>query len=239
MPRFPYGPRPISRQIQYSRRDQQPAEPKVEDKGFSESDLLKNAAFSPELSFLLAMTLKDGLRQGSAIEMLKSIEPFVSASDREAIHQILGAQRMADEYRRTPPNVPHGYPGSGLNEFSKLSRQQSLLEILQNYASRESSDMMRALQRSAQMQENFERMTRRMEKMRNMKTSSPQDMFEAMSMFMPQDQQSQFKNMQNMMRMMNMMGNTKGFKPEDMFKFMGNMSGFKPEDMFKFMGNNR
>ena len=239
MPRFPYGPRPISRQIQYSRREQQPTEPKAEEREFNQNDILKNASFSPELSFLLAMTLKDGLRQGSAIDMLKNIEPLVSAGDREAIHKILGAQRMAEEYRRTPPNIPHGYPGSGLNEFSKLSRQQALLEILQNYASRESSDLMRALQRSTQMQENFERMTRRIEKMRNMKTSSPQDMFEAMSMFMPQDQQSQFKNMQNMMRMMNMMGNSNGFKPEDMFKFMGNMNGFKPEDMFKFMNNNR
>lgn len=226
MPRFPYGPRPISRQIQYSRRDQQPVEPKAEEKNFSENDILRNASFSPELSFLLAMTMKDGLKQGSATDMLKSIEPFVSTGDREAIHQILGAQRMAEEYRRNPPNIPHSYPGSGLNEFSKLSRQQSLLEILQNYASRESSDLMRALQRSAQMQENFERMIRRMEKMRNMKTSSPQDMFEAMSMFMPKDQQSQFNNMQNMMRMMNMMGNMNGFKPEDMFKFM-NMNNNK------------
>lgn len=222
MPRFPYGPRPISRQIQYTRRDQQPMEPKSNRSGYSENDILKSASFSPELSFLLAMTLKDGLRQGSAFDMLKNIEPFVSAGDREAIHQILGARKMAEDYRKNPPVIPHGYPGSGLNEFSKLSRQQALLEILQSYASRESSDMMRALQRSAQMQENFERMIRRMEKLRNMKTSSPQDMFEAMSMFMPQDQQSQFNNMQNMMRMMNMMGNMNGFKPEDMFKFMNN-----------------
>ena len=102
MPRFPYGPRPISRQIQYTRRDQPPAEPREDSKAFSENDILKNASFSSELSFLLAMTLKDGLRQGSALDMLKNIEPFVSAGDREAIHQILGARQMAEEYRRNP-----------------------------------------------------------------------------------------------------------------------------------------
>lgn len=228
MPRFPYGPRPVTRQVQYTRRDQQPNEPKPEGAEHTDKDILKNASFSPELSFLLAMTLKDGLRQGSAVDLLRSIEPYVSARDREAIHRIMGAQQMAEEYRRNPPAAPpHGFPGSGLNGFSRLSRQQTLLEILQNYASRESSDLMKTLQRSAQMQENFDRMTRRMEKMRNMKTSSPEDMFEALSMFMPASEQSQFKNMQNMMRMMGTMGN------------MGNMSGFKPEDIFKFMNNNR
>jgi hypothetical protein len=220
MPKFPYGPRPVSRQIQYTRRDSQPTENSAEHFEQSEKDILKNASFSPELSFLLAMTMKDGLRQGSAMDLLRNIEPHVSASDREAIHQIIGAQKMAEEYRRNPPTMPYGFPGSGLNNFSRMSRQQALLEILQNYASNESSDMMRALQRSTQMQENFDRMVKRMEKMRNMNMSAPEDMFEAMSMFMPQEQQSQFKNMQNMMSMMGKMGNMKGFKPEEIFKFM-------------------
>ena len=222
MPRYPYGPRPVTRQIQYSRRDQQQPEPKTEPKEDPDRDILKNAAFSPELSFLLAMTLKDGLRQGSATDLLRSIEPYVTAGDREAIHQILGAQQVAVEYRKNPPTAPYGFPGAGLNGFSRLSRQQTLLEILQHYASRDSSDMMKTLQRSTQMQENFDRMIRRMDKLRNMNTAAPEDMFDAMSMFMPTEQQSQFKNMQNMMRMMNTMGNMNGFKPEDIFKFMNN-----------------
>jgi hypothetical protein len=222
MPKFPYGPRPVPRQIQYTRRDPQPIERNAEHVEQPERDLLKNAAFSPELSFLLAMTMKDGLRQGSAMDLLKSIEPYVSSSDREAIHQLLGAQKAAEEYRKNPPAMSYGFPGAGLNNFSRMSRQQALLEILQHYASNESSDMMRALQRSSQMQDNFDKMIKRMEKLRHMNMAKPEDMFEAMSMFMPQDQQSQFKNMQNMMRMMSTMGNMNGFKPEDMFKFMNN-----------------
>ena len=86
MPIFPYGPRPISRQIQYTRREPPRAE-KSTPASQAEDDILKNAAFTPELSFLLAMTLKDGLRQGTVLDLLKSIEPYVCARDREAIHQ--------------------------------------------------------------------------------------------------------------------------------------------------------
>jgi hypothetical protein len=209
----------MPRQIQYNHRGAQ-REAATEKKMNDESEAFKTASFSPELSFLLAMTMKDGMRQGTPTDMLRSIEPYVSSGDREAIHQILGAQKLAEEYRMNPPQPAHGYPGSGLSDFSRLTRQQALLEILQNYASRESSDMMRALQQSSHMQENFERMIRRMEKLRNMKMSSAEDMFEAMSFFMPPGEQSNFRNMQNMM---GMMGNMKGFNPEDMMKFMSMM----------------
>ncbi len=217
MPRFPYGPGPVPRQIQYSRRGAQRGEPQASQHIPGEMDLLNRASFSPELSFLLAMTLKDGLRQGSIKDLLRSIEPYVSGGDREAIHKILSAQKMADEYRKNPPSAPYGFPGSGLNEFSRLSRQQALLEILQHYASSESLSIMRSLQRSAQMQENFERMLKRIEKLRHMKTSSPDDLVEAMSLFMPPQEQSRIRNMQNMIRMM---GGMKDFKPEDIFRFM-------------------
>jgi len=84
--------------------------------------------------------------------------------------------------------------------------------------------MMRNLAQSASMQENFERMTRKMEKLRNMNASSPEQMFDVLSVFMPHEEQSKFRNMQNMMRMM---GSMKNFKPEDMFKFMGGMGNNK------------
>ncbi|NLT98585.1 MAG: hypothetical protein GXW96_10635 [Christensenellaceae bacterium] len=216
MPIFPYGPRPVSRQIQYTRREPPRAE-KNDTAPQAENDILKNAAFTPELSFLLAMTLKDGLRQGTVLDLLKSIEPYVCARDRDAIHQILKAQKIAEEYRANPPEIPHGFPGADLYGFSRMSRQQALLEILQHYASRESSELMRALQRSVQMQENFARLVRRLEKLRRMNMTSPEEMFEAISMFMPPEQQSQLKNIQNMMRMMAAM---QGMKPEDIFKFM-------------------
>ncbi len=195
----------------------------------SGNDLLSHTSFSPELSFLLAMTLKDGLSRSAALDLLRDIEPFVSSADREAIRSLRGAQELASDFRKSapPPAPPH--TDSPLSGFSRLNRQQALLEVMQRYAGSDTSGMMRGLQQSVQMQENFDRMLRRMERMRNMNTSSPEQMFEAMSMFMPPEQQSQFRNMQNMMRMMSAMG--KNMKPEDMFRsMMGGMGG---------MGNNQ
>ncbi len=209
--RFPFGPRPAPGHIQ---RYNTPQEKPV---GYD--DLLRHASFSPELSFLLSMTLKDGLERKTVLDMLKNIEPFVNTSDREAINTIFHALNIADNYRRQPPVNPPGRHGAGLSDFSKLSRHQALLEILQRYASPDTCSMLRSLSQSARAQENFERMARRIEKLRNMNMSSPENMFEAISMFMPPEEQSKFRNMQNMMRMM---GSMKNFKPEDLFKFMGN-----------------
>ncbi|MCK9479550.1 MAG: hypothetical protein M0R40_08655 [Firmicutes bacterium] len=210
--RFPFGPRPAPRQMQ--RRGVPSPQ-----KSVSYGDLLQHASFSPELSFLLSMTLKDGLDKKTTLDMLKNIEPYVAAQDREAIHSIFHTLNMTDNYRRRPPVPPPGRHGAGLSDFSKLSRHQTLLEILQRYASQDTCSMLRGLSQSARTQENFERMSRRIEKLRNMNMSSPENMFEAISMFMPAEEQSKFKNMQNMMRMM---GSMKNFKPEDLFKFMGN-----------------
>jgi len=221
MMRVPFGSRPGPRQTQkYPQQSSQPQQHPERNVGYG--DLLKHASFSPELSFLLAMTLKDGMSRQAVMEMLKNIEPHVNASDREAIHSIFNAQQLADEYRRNPPIHPPVHSGTGLNAFSRLTRQQALLDVLSRYAGADTKSMMHSLAQSVSMQENFERMTRRMEKLRNMNTSSPEQMFEALSMFMPPEEQSKFRNMQNMMRMM---GSMKNFKPEDMFKFMGNMGG--------------
>jgi hypothetical protein len=115
-------------------------------------------------------------------------------------------------------------PNAELAEFSKFSRQHSLLDIMQKYAERDTSNMMQNLQKSVEMQENFDKMIKRMQKLRNINSSSPEDMFEAMSMFMPPAEQANIRNMQNMMRMM---GSMKNFRPEDIMKFMGgvNMGG--------------
>ncbi len=223
MMRFPFGSRPGPRQSRRgTQQPLQPQQPQQPERSVAYGDLLKHASFSPELSFLLSMTLKDGLSRQSVMEMLKNIEPHVGAGDREAIHSIFSAQQLAEEYRRNPPVQPPGHSGTGLNAFSRFTRQQALLDVLSRYAGPDTQSMMRGLAQSASMQENFERMTRRMEKLRNMNTSSPEQMFEALSMFMPPEEQSKFRNMQNMIRMM---GSMKNFKPEDMFKFMGKMGG--------------
>ncbi len=219
MPRFPFGSRPAPRRPQQQPSRAAQAQP-MPARQMGYGDIISHASFSPELSFLLAMTLKDGLNRQSTFEMLKKIEPYVSAADKEAIHSIFSAQHMTEEYRLHPPVSAPNRSGTGLNSFSRLARQQALLDVLAQYAGSDSKTMMQGLAQSARMQDNFERMTRRMEKLRNMNTSNPDQMFEALSMFMPPEEQSKFRNMQNMMRMM---GNMGSFKPEDMFKFMGGM----------------
>ena len=221
MPRFPFGSRPTPRRPQQQpMRAVQPQAPPDRQIGYG--DIIGHASFSPELSFLLAMTMKDGLSRQTTLEMLKKIEPYVSTGDKEAIHSIFSAQHMAEEYRLHPHASAPNRSGTGLNSFSRLARQQALLDVLTQYAGSDTKTMMQGLSQSAHMQDNFERMTRRMEKLRNMNASSSEQMFEALSMFMPPEEQGKFRNMQNMMRMMGSMGS---FKPEDMFKFMGNMGG--------------
>jgi hypothetical protein len=215
---FPFGPRPYPGSAQGGYHP--PAPPRPEPSG---SDLLAHTAFSPELSFLLAMTLKDGLGRTTALDMLRDIEPYVSASDREAIRSLRGATGLAEDFRRnTPPSAPP-HTAAPLSGYSRLSRQQALLDVLQRYAGRDTGGLMRSLQQSVQMQNNFERMLRRIERMRNMNMSSPEDMFEAMSAFIPPEKQAEFRNMQTMMRMMSTMG--KNMKPEDLFRMMNQNGG--------------
>ena len=215
--RFPFNP-PPPRNVHNNQRRM----PKEPEEKVNYEELIKNASFSPELSFLLAMTLKDGLTQNTVMDMLKNIEPYVSAHDKEAIHSILGTKQLTEDFKRNTPVYAPTHNSAGLSGFSKLSRQQALLNVLQKYASHDTGAMMNNLQQSAKMQEDFERMSKKMYKLRNLENASPEDMFEAISIFMPPEEQSKFRNMQNMIRMM---GSMKNFKPEDMFKFMNNSGG--------------
>jgi hypothetical protein len=167
------------------------------------------------------MVLKDGMGQDRLLNMLKDIEPYVSAGDKAAIHSVIGAIQVTDDFRRSGPGDWPPRPNAELAEFSKFSRQHSLLDIMQKYAERDTSNMMQNLQKSVEMQENFDKMLKRMQKLRNINSSSPEDMFEALSMFMPPAEQANIRNMQNMMRMM---GSMKNFRPEDIMKFMGGMN---------------
>jgi len=215
MMRFPFGPRPMPRRPYPGGYQQNRPQPKI-----SYEQLMEKASFTPELSFLLAMTLKDGMNQNAVLEMLRKIAPFVGAEDQRAIHSLLGARQFTDRFKSEAPSFEPQRGESGLSGYAKHSRQQSLLNVLRGYASDETAGMMKGMQQSYEMQSNFQRMTRRMEKLRNMNSASPEDMFEALSMFMPPEQMGQFKNMQNMMRMMSNMGNMDNFKPEDILGFM-------------------
>jgi hypothetical protein len=215
MMRFPYSGRPAPRRADPMKR------PSVAQNKISYDDLIKNASFSPELSFLLAMVLKDGMSQDKLLNMFKEMEPYVSAGDRAAMYSVIGAIQVTDDFRRSGPSDWAPRPNAGLADYSKYSRQHSLLDVMQKYAEQDTSKMMQNLQKSVEMQGNFEKMLKRMEKLRNMNSSSPEDMFEALSMFMSPAEQGNIRNMQNMMRMM---GSMKNFRPEDMMKFMGGMN---------------
>lgn len=217
MKRYPYSRRPVPKPTQETQRYEPEPQRKI-----SYDDLIRNASFSPELSFLLAMVLKDGMSQDRLLNLFKDIEPYVSSGDKAAIHSVIGAVQVTDNFRRSGPDDWPPRPNAELAEFSKFSRQNSLLNIMQKYAERDTVNMMQNLQKSVQMQENFEKMTKRMQKMRNMNSASTEDMFEALSMFMPPAEQANIRNMQNMMRMM---GGMKNFNPQDMMKFMGGMGG--------------
>ena len=167
MLRFPFNSRPAPRQMPHN---QQRQAPHTEEKKISYEDLMKRATFSPELSFLLAMTLKDGLCRNTVLDMLKNIEPYVSSTDKDAIRTVLGAKQLTDDFRQSSPDYAPRHSGSGLSDYSRHTRQQALLNVLQKYASHDTGVLMRNLQRSAEMQENFERMNKRMQKLRNMET---------------------------------------------------------------------
>ncbi|MGI5849617.1 MAG: hypothetical protein ACOX8Q_06100 [Christensenellales bacterium] len=213
MMRYPFNARPVPRHM----RNRQIQKQVYKEKKISYEDLLRNASFSPELSFLLAMTLKDGLNQNTVFNMLKNIEPYVSAGDKDAIHSILGAKQVTDDFKKSTPVYTPSHSNAELSEFSKLTRQQALLNILQRYASRDTSMIISNLQKSIEIQENYDRMIKRMQKLRTMGSSSPEQMLEALSMFMPRGELSKLRNMHNMIRMM---GSMKNFKPEDIFRFM-------------------
>jgi hypothetical protein len=212
MARFPIGRRPAPRP-EYRSMGEAP------EKILSYEDLIKTASFSPELSFLLAMLFRDGIVQSKAADLFRDIAPFVSDGDKAAINSILGALLMSDEFRKSAPDLPRPRVSNGLSDFSRTSRQHNLINTMFKYAGHGTGTMMKNLQRMLEMQDDYERMLKKLQKLRNINGNNTEEMFEAMSIFMTPDQQANYQNMQNMMRMM---GSMKNFKAEDILKFMGN-----------------
>lgn len=181
-------------------------------------DLINTASFSSELSFLLAYLLRGGMSQNKAIDMLRDIEPFVSDGDKAAINSILGAIQMTDEFRKSAPYFSSSRLANGLSDYTRSSRQHSLINSMIKYAENDSADMLKSLQKSMEMQEYYDSMLKKLQSLNNINSNSPEDMYEAFSLFMTPEQQAGYRNLQTMMNMLNSM---KDFKPEDIFKFMG------------------
>jgi hypothetical protein len=204
--RFPYmrGPEPRER----SRRP-----PAQEQQRQKQSPFPGNAYFSPQLSLLLSMVLKDGAPQSRTFEILKSIYPYVDPADRAMIDRVFGIQEFAQGYR---PNLSQNLPGG--RALSKQERDLHILQTLRQYASPDSAKMFNRFEQALKMQQDMTRMMNRMEMLRNTKASTPEDIFSTMEAFLPPDERKNIRNMTNMMNLFKNMGN---FKPEDILKMWG------------------
>lgn len=182
----------------------------------SANSIFDNASFSPQLSLLLSMILKDGFARNTTMDLLKNIYPYVDPVDKTMIDRVFDIKEFAGSYRPSFNTSP--FPGKAL---SKHERDLNLLRILKQYAAQDTLRVFDRIEQSIIMQAEMSRMTHRLEAMRNMKASAPDELLSVMEDFMPPEERKNIRNMTNMMQLFKNMGN---FKPEDMMKMFGGMS---------------
>lgn len=179
-----------------------------------------SGGLSPELSLLLSMAMKDGMKDNNMLKMFQDILPFVSGSERTTIQNLLHntqTENNQDTNRNTNRNPNRK---ASLSGYSKNSRQDDLLNIIEQYAEGQGGEMMQEMKRGMKMQKGYEEMFKKFQNMGNTNNMNLGDMMQLMSMLMPGQDMSQFKNMQNMMNLFSNMNNMNNMKPEDMLKFM-------------------
>ena len=211
MVRFPTG-------LRHAPRPQYASGAEPQDGVINYEDLLKSASFSPGLSFLLALMLKDGMSRAKALNMLREIEPYVSDGDKAAIHGILGAVQISNDFRNTPADPPVPRVPPELSEYSRPTRQNYLIETMLRYAGRGAASSIKSIKKMIEMRDEYERTLKRLRKLKSLNMNSTEDVIEAMSMFMPPEQIEAYQNMQNLLKMM---GSMKDIRPEDIFRQMG------------------
>jgi len=211
MVRFPTG-------LRHAPRPEYMPDTEPQDGVMNYEDLLKSASFSPGLSFLLALMLKDGMSRAKALNMLRDIEPYVSDGDKAAIHGILGAVKVSNNFRNAPADPPVPRVPPELSEYSRPTRQNYLIETMLRYAGRGAASSIKSLKRMIEMRDEYERMIKRLRKLKSLNMNSTEDVMEAMSMFMPPEQLEAYHNMQNLLKMM---GSIKDIRPEDILRQMG------------------
>lgn len=175
-----------------------------------------SGGLSPELSLLLSMAMKDGMKDNNMLKMFQDILPFVSGNERKTIQNLLHNTQLDTNQ---DPNRNLNRKAS-LSGYSKNSRQDDLLNIIEHYAEGQGGEMMQEMKRGMKMQKEYQEMFKRFQNMGDTNNMKPEDMIELMSMLMPNQDMSQFKNMQNMMKLFGNMNNMNNMKPEDMLKFM-------------------
>ncbi len=200
--RFPYMRAPV-RNVQPIKRPE----------AHEHKQFMEKAAFSPQLSLMLSMVLKDGFCRNTAMDMLKNIYPYAEPNDKKVIDQLFGLREFSLGYR---PNL-HQQLGAG-NALSKQERDLNLLRVLKRYASQDTVRMFSRLERSIIMQSDINRLLNRMDMLRNTKVSGPDDMLNTMESLLPASERSNIRNISNMM---NLFKNMSSFRPEDIMKMWG------------------
>lgn len=211
MLRFPFDPRHVSSNDQQGQQ-----EANVENNQQKNETASPPNGLSPELSLMLSMAMKDGMKDNNMLKMFQDILPFVSENERKTLQGILhNNEPNNNEGAGRSPNRK-----SSLSGYSKQSRQNDLHNVIERYAEGQGGDMMQELRKGMQMQKDYEEMFNKFQNMGNSNNMNPGDMMQLMSMLMPNQDMSQFKNMQNMMSLFGNMNNMNNMKPEDMLKFM-------------------
>lgn len=211
MLRFPFDPRHVPS------NDQQRQQEANENKNEQTSGAAPPSGLSPELSLMLSMAMKDGMKDNNMLKMFQDILPFVSENERKTLQSILHNNNEANNNEAQKRSLNRK---SSLSGYSKQGRQNDLLNIIESYAEGQGGEMMQELRKGMQMQKDYEEMFKKFQNMGNSNNMNLGDMMQLMSMLMPNQDMSQFKNMQNMMNLFGNMNNMNNMKPEDMLKFM-------------------
>lgn len=166
-------------------------------------------SFSPELSLMLSLALKDNQDSGNVVKMLRSIEPSLSGRDRNAVNRLLNYSEFEKtQTRKSKYNGNTDLMGvlSSLTGFSGSSETGYIFEQMKNIFS---------------AQEQFANFSQRLGRFQDKKNMNMSDMMEILSMFMPKDRLGPLGNISNMANMMNMFGNMKNFDPSMLLQMMG------------------
>lgn len=171
----------------------------------------QQAGFSPFLSSLLSCTLKDGLCNHTAFQLLNDIYPYVSGQDRETISQLLHTKEFANYVGGIPQN---SYSLRELRVHAPLTSQQrflNLLRVFKKYGGIASDQAFSLFERALSMQ------------CRAQKATNFSDMIGLFSQFMPGMQNNPLINMMSMMN--NMQGGNGSMDPSSLMSMMNMMNG--------------
>lgn len=166
-------------------------------------------SFSPELSLILSIALKDKPDNENIISMLKQIEPSLSGKDREAVAKLL----HYSEFEKSQPRKTR-YNGS-----------TDLLGVLRSLTgfsgSSETGYMFEQMKNIFLAQEQFTNFSQKLDRFQNKQNMNMSDMMDTLTMFMPKDQLGALGNISNMSNMMNLFGNMKNLDPSMLMQMMG------------------